>query len=518
VSDNYPYILFEPTQDLNYRQERQNRCFNETRLAPVEENSHYKTALMFEHTRHRYSWVCSLRSKDSSRQHLCAVTLLSIPPKPTVVVGPVHCTYLCKKSERNSVPSCCCGEGPDNCSDDKIKCGDRPRVYLMTPEDADILCGEWETGPAPSMLSGELYNVLLPIQEIVRHPNFNIKRGGGPINGSDIAIFKVDDIGIDRYRASSLKLRPACLPLEKRASKHGIHTGWSRPPPYYIVQKYAPAYLKFYRDFSKQWHFAMDILEKCEDPQVYPYSTDPLPNPSNTYYPAGMVCAKDRTRKSCFSQGDSGSPLMVREMSRPQRFYVEGILSFVKGCRTFTLGPGGIDQFSDNPTAYTKVSCFLPWIADQYGMEFPQREPEDECFQGSGDPSDGENKPCTAIHSPNECIFPFYYNNKLYNECIVITIFNWIHLPRCPVRNITTKINGINSYSDDNAVFGIIYLNTDNEDGNYGVGYCPTDVTDRTSPLDPNIQNCTNSQRRFPLYQCNNNCPGGDDSELSSTL
>ena len=44
--------------------------------------------------------------------------------------------------------------------------------------------------------------VLLPIQEIVRHPNFNTKRGGGPINGSHIAIFKVDDIGIDKYKAS----------------------------------------------------------------------------------------------------------------------------------------------------------------------------------------------------------------------------------------------------------------------------------------------------------------------------
>ena len=510
ISDIYPYILFDATKSSFYSK-RQNRCFNETRtrLAPVEENSLYKTALQFEHTRHRYSWVCSLRSKSLSRQHLCAVTLLSIPPKPTVVVGPAHCTYLCKRSETQPVPSCCCGEGPDNCKADKTKCGDQPRVYLMTPQDAEILCGEWETGPIPRILSGEKYNVFFPIKKIVRHPSFNVKNGEGLIGGRDISIFKVDDSGIDEYKARSLKLRPACLPPGKRTSKKGIHTGWSRPPPFYIVEAYAPKYLKFYRDFSKQWHFAMDILDKCEDPQVFPYSNDSLPYPSNTSYPAGAVCAKDRTRKSCFSQGDSGSPLMVREKNRPQRFYVEGILSFVKGCRTFTFGPGGLDQFSDNPTAYTKLSCFLPWIAKQYGMEFVQGDTEDECVKESGNPNDGDNKTCNAIHSPEECIFPFYYNGVRYDKCIVITIFNWIHLPRCPVRNITTKINGISSYTDNSAVFGIVFLNKDSDNGSYGVGYCPTDVNDRMSPLDPNDQSCMNSQRRFPLYQCNNNCEGG---------
>ena len=32
---------------------------------------------------------------------LCAVTLLSVPPKPTVIIGPAHCTYLCKDDKGN---------------------------------------------------------------------------------------------------------------------------------------------------------------------------------------------------------------------------------------------------------------------------------------------------------------------------------------------------------------------------------------------------------------------------------
>ena len=74
-----------------------------TRLAPVSTvvtgDNGYKTELDYTHTRHRYPWICSLRSlnKDPAKNkvHLCAVTLLSVPPQPTVVVGAAHCTYLC---------------------------------------------------------------------------------------------------------------------------------------------------------------------------------------------------------------------------------------------------------------------------------------------------------------------------------------------------------------------------------------------------------------------------------------
>ena len=111
----------------------------------------------------------------------------------------------------------------------------------MTGYDVDILCGEWETGDTPWVQSGEKYNVLLPIKEIVRHPNFDATEGAGPIGGSDIAIFKVDDSAIQK-KANSLRLYPICLPSAEKVKpgkQTGIHAGWSKPPPLHFIQEQA---------------------------------------------------------------------------------------------------------------------------------------------------------------------------------------------------------------------------------------------------------------------------------------
>ena len=47
----------------------------------------------------------------------------------------------------------------------------------MSGSDAEVLCGEWETGETPSSVSGEPYNIVLPITSIVRHPDYTISRG-----------------------------------------------------------------------------------------------------------------------------------------------------------------------------------------------------------------------------------------------------------------------------------------------------------------------------------------------------
>ena len=55
------------------------------RLPPIKyvnETSGSKTDFNFTHTRHRYPWICSLRTRGASPEHLCAVTLLSTPPSP----------------------------------------------------------------------------------------------------------------------------------------------------------------------------------------------------------------------------------------------------------------------------------------------------------------------------------------------------------------------------------------------------------------------------------------------------
>ena len=62
----------------------------------------------------------------------------------------------------------------------------------MTGDDAEILCGEWQTGDTPPASSGERYNIALKILEIIRHPDFN----SSFYMVNDIAVFKVDDLSL----------------------------------------------------------------------------------------------------------------------------------------------------------------------------------------------------------------------------------------------------------------------------------------------------------------------------------
>ena len=144
---------------------------------------------LLENTRNRYPWICSVRSKESTPKHFCAVSLLRRPPGPTVFVGPAHCTFLCK-SARGEVDNCCCG-GPNDCTDNLSRCGDNARVSEMTGQDAEIICGEWETGDTPSNVSEETFNIFLAIKEIVRHPNYVVSENSSAYLQNDVSVFKV---------------------------------------------------------------------------------------------------------------------------------------------------------------------------------------------------------------------------------------------------------------------------------------------------------------------------------------
>ena len=40
---------------------------------------------------------------------------------------------------------------------------------------------------------------------------------------------------------------------------------------------------------------------------------------------------------------------------------------------------------SENPSVYTRVSCYLPWVAEQYDMEYSQDgETDPACTNGQG--------------------------------------------------------------------------------------------------------------------------------------
>ena len=66
----------------------------------------------------------------------------------------------------------------------------------MTGDDADILCGEWDSnGNNSATASGERYNIALTIKEIVRHPDYvvNSDQTEQSYLENDIAVFKVDE-------------------------------------------------------------------------------------------------------------------------------------------------------------------------------------------------------------------------------------------------------------------------------------------------------------------------------------
>ena len=523
-------------QSLPFSKEQLGRKMEKARLAPiseVDEETETRTELNYENTRHRYPWICSLRTRGVNSEHLCAVNLLAVPPNPTVIVGSAHCTYLCKDKDNNGVtlPACCCvtkDKGQETCKDDTVKCGTDPKAVEMDGSDAEIICGEWQTGSTSQSASGEKYNVVLPIVDIVQSPAFDAN-GLGPGGGGDIAVFKVNDAGLQNSR--KLKIYPACLPPKDRSHPtEGVHSGWSKPPPLNFIERFAKGFLPYYSDFFKQWHYKMKIQESCADPtKTQAFGLD-VKYPSNTSYPPATVCALDVTAQSCFSTGDSGSPLMVREEKRPQRFYIEGILSFVKGCEQIVFGARNeartkfiMEQLSENPAAYAKLSCYLPWIAEQYGLSYDVI-PDESCSKGTG-----PKVPFNSTHEydavcrntlgtdltgrEHPCIFPFYYRGKgPYDRCMLFEEEGFVYpVFRCPTRNITTKFPGtnINHFEETLELTKGYCFNID-----LAIATCDFTIDESGGPdcqreLDPS-QSCTRDLLVPPFSTCKNDCPGGE--------
>jgi hypothetical protein len=70
-----------------------------------EGNIDFELQYNFTHTRDRYSWICSLRSTELNADHFCAVTILSVPPKPNINVSCRVCSrvFSCVCSRRSQV-------------------------------------------------------------------------------------------------------------------------------------------------------------------------------------------------------------------------------------------------------------------------------------------------------------------------------------------------------------------------------------------------------------------------------
>ena len=216
-----------------------------------------------------------------------------------------------------------------------------------------------------------------------------------------------------------------------------------------------------------------------------------------------------------------------------------GINSFIKGCTSVTTyhddyyNPGFtiLRQYSDNPSVYTRLSCFLPWIAEQYGLTYtPSQPPEPECEQGTGDINEVSATVCRT--TPNQrhdidhkleaaCIFPYILNNEVYNECTLVEI-NDFTKPQfiCPIRTI--KGRGTNyTTADVGTIRGYCPTNSINTIDGPDTGYIFTgegEVINKYNEmweLDPDNTWCLNklfSESSPAFATCKNTCPGGEAS------
>ena len=148
------------------------------------------------------------------------------------------------------MPNCCCENVKGTlCQDDK-NCGVNPSVEVMTGEDAEVICGEFETGGKfTAEESGEDYNIVLQIQSISVHPEYNITRGA---NNSQYVINDIATLNVQENLSETevSQLTPVCLP-QPHSNLFGVHAGWSAPPPQQFIEQHRPLFKPFLRDFKK---------------------------------------------------------------------------------------------------------------------------------------------------------------------------------------------------------------------------------------------------------------------------
>ena len=100
------------------------------------------------------------------------------------------------------------------------------------------------------------------------------------------------------------------------------------------------------------------------------------------------------------------------------------------------------------------------------------------------------------------CIFPFYFNGELFDTCIQLNQDDFVFpVNICPIRNVTTKVNDINSYTSE-----FLYEVLES------YSLCPSAAPqpgDLFPILDPNDDTCADIARSSPFSRCRNNCIRG---------
>ncbi|KAG1709739.1 Chymotrypsinogen B [Nymphon striatum] len=186
---------------------------------------------------------------------------------------------------------------------------------LKKAEDMYILMGEYDFSV------DDLHTELLPVGEIISHPDFQVK----PFVRNDIGLIKLKQPAV-----FTKSVRTICLPLPSMKMDDlyggiGIALGWGKTS----TNGKASHKLK---EASLEIHNS----EVCEN--LYP-----------GLFSSGFLCVGGAGRDVCF--GDSGGPLLIEDDSR---FYVVGVVSYgIEGCARV-----------GNPSMFTFVSDQLGFIQD----------------------------------------------------------------------------------------------------------------------------------------------------------
>ena len=128
--------------------------------------------------KHEYPWLCSLRRRGG---HICGITLLSVYPKETILVGAAHCynkeskiLWLCSITNVSYFPNSSVNIGIiifiiKFC----LYQGQNKGYYT-------VICGEHELN------SKESHQVELKVTSVITHPKWVTAS-----QGYDIAVYKV---------------------------------------------------------------------------------------------------------------------------------------------------------------------------------------------------------------------------------------------------------------------------------------------------------------------------------------
>ena len=144
--------------------------------------------------------------------------------------------------------------------------------------------------------------------------------------------------------------------------------------------------------------------------------------------------------------------------------------SFPQGCSYFYFRADNsyseLRQRSSNPAVYTKLSCYLPWVAAQYDMDYtPPGDSDPACSTGNGDINEVTADVCRTNPFNNhldsddgieaECLFPFTLNGVTHNTCIMDQVTNFTRpVFRCPIRRLKGAGPDGTDYKDEHFTGG----------------------------------------------------------------